>query len=70
MSPCIAVRDKTKKASEFPRVAAWKTGYEALKNTKTIKAGNPVQEGGILLAKALPGVAVIGNAMERAMNKV
>ena len=59
----------TGEASEFSSVAAWEAEYEALKNTKTIKAGNPVQEGGNLLTKALPGLAVIGNAVERAINK-
>ena len=62
---CAATGD----ASEFSSVAAWEAEYEALKNTKTIKAGNPVQEGGNLLTKALPGLAVIGNAVERAINK-
>jgi hypothetical protein len=55
--------------SEFSSIKAWEAEFAALKSAKGVTT-SPVEKGSNVLSKALPGFAVIGNAFERAFNKV
>lgn len=55
--------------SEFSSIKAWEAEFAALKSAKGVTT-SPVEKGSKVLSKALPGFAMIGNAFERAFNKV